>query len=72
MRPRRAALAAPTRAVSSRRGDDRDAQRPLILAGWRRASGGAAERLTAFAAAHGIPVAHTMTGKGAVPLQRLP
>jgi acetolactate synthase I/II/III large subunit len=42
------------------------AKRPLILAGGGVHLSGAAETLTAFARAHAIPVAHTMTGKGAV------
>ncbi len=43
------------------------AERPLILAGGGVHLSGAAETLSAFAEAHGIPVAHTMTGKGAIP-----
>ena len=42
-------------------------QRPLILAGGGVHLSGAAETLTAFARALNIPVAHTMTGKGAIP-----
>jgi acetolactate synthase-1/2/3 large subunit len=42
------------------------ARRPLILAGGGVHISGAAEALAAFAAAHAIPVAHTMTGKGAI------
>ena len=42
------------------------ARRPLILAGGGVHISGAAEALSAFAAAHAIPVAHTMTGKGAI------
>jgi acetolactate synthase-1/2/3 large subunit len=43
------------------------AERPLVLAGGGVVSSGAAEELTAFAARHGIPVATTMGGKGAIP-----
>jgi acetolactate synthase-1/2/3 large subunit len=43
------------------------AQRPLILAGGGVHLSGAAETLTAFARSLNIPVAHTMTGKGAIP-----
>jgi acetolactate synthase-1/2/3 large subunit len=43
------------------------AQRPLILAGGGVHLSGAAETLTAFSRALNIPVAHTMTGKGAIP-----
>jgi acetolactate synthase-1/2/3 large subunit len=43
------------------------AQRPIILAGGGVHLSGAAQTLTAFAKRHKIPVAHTMTGKGAVP-----
>jgi acetolactate synthase I/II/III large subunit len=42
------------------------AKRPLILAGGGVHLSGAADTLAAFAAAHAIPVAHTMTGKGAI------
>ena len=42
------------------------ARRPLILAGGGVHISGAAGALSAFAAAHAIPVAHTMTGKGAI------
>ncbi|MCP5157638.1 MAG: thiamine pyrophosphate-binding protein [Ectothiorhodospiraceae bacterium] len=42
------------------------ARRPLVLAGGGVHLSGAAEALQAFAQAHGIPVAHTMTGKGAI------
>ena len=42
-------------------------RRPLILAGGGVHLSGAAETLTRFAAAHALPVAHTMTGKGAIP-----
>jgi acetolactate synthase-1/2/3 large subunit len=43
------------------------AQRPLVLAGGGVHLSGAAETLTAFAREFNIPVAHTMTGKGAIP-----
>ncbi len=43
-----------------------DAQRPLILAGGGVHLSGAAQALAAFATAHNIPVAHTLTGKGAI------
>ncbi len=43
------------------------AERPLILAGGGVHLSGAAGALTAFAEAHGVPVAHTMSGKGAIP-----
>jgi acetolactate synthase-1/2/3 large subunit len=42
------------------------ARRPLILAGGGVHISGACDALAAFAAAHAIPVAHTMTGKGAI------
>jgi acetolactate synthase-1/2/3 large subunit len=42
------------------------AQRPLILAGGGVHISQAAATLQAFARAHHIPVAHTMTGKGAI------
>lgn len=45
----------------------RRAKRPIILAGGGVHLSGAAQTLTAFARAAQIPVAHTMTGKGAVP-----
>src|SRR5215210_6200805 len=44
-----------------------EARRPLVLAGGGVHISGAAEMLTDFARAYGIPVAHTMTGKGAIP-----
>ena len=44
----------------------RDAKRPLVLAGGGVHLSGASEVLTAFAVAQAIPVAHTMTGKGAI------
>ena len=43
------------------------AERPIILAGGGIHISGAAETLTRFAQANGIPVAHTLTGKGAIP-----
>lgn len=43
------------------------ANRPVILAGGGVHLSGAADTLTRFAADHNVPVAHTMTGKGAVP-----
>ncbi|SEE21979.1 acetolactate synthase-1/2/3 large subunit [Rhizobiales bacterium GAS191] len=42
------------------------AERPLVLAGGGVHLSGAAGALTAFAHAYGIPVAHTMSGKGAI------
>ncbi|HEV7263730.1 MAG TPA: thiamine pyrophosphate-binding protein [Falsiroseomonas sp.] len=42
------------------------AERPLILAGGGVHISEAQEALTAFAEAQGIPVAHTMSGKGAI------
>ena len=42
------------------------AQRPLILAGGGVHLSGAAKTLQSFAEAQSIPVAHTMTGKGAI------
>ncbi len=44
----------------------REAKRPLVLAGGGVHISGAAQTLQAFAEAQSIPVAHTMTGKGAV------
>jgi acetolactate synthase I/II/III large subunit len=43
------------------------ARRPLVLAGGGVHISGAAEALTRFAETLNIPVAHTMTGKGAIP-----
>lgn len=43
-----------------------EAERPLILAGGGVHISDAAGRLQAFVEAHAIPVAHTMTGKGAI------
>ena len=44
----------------------RDAKRPLVLAGGGVHLSRAAAALTTFAEAHSLPVAHTMTGKGAI------
>ena len=44
-----------------------EAARPVILAGGGVHLSGAAEALTAFSHALNIPVAHTLTGKGAIP-----
>ena len=44
----------------------RDAKRPLVLAGGGVHLSGAAKALTALAEAQSLPVAHTMTGKGAI------
>jgi acetolactate synthase I/II/III large subunit len=44
-----------------------NAERPLVLAGGGVHISGAAETLTDLARAYEIPVAHTMTGKGAIP-----
>jgi acetolactate synthase-1/2/3 large subunit len=43
------------------------AQRPILLAGGGVHISGAADALTEFARATNLPVAHTMTGKGAIP-----
>lgn len=43
------------------------AEKPLILAGGGVHISQAAQELLAFAEAHRIPVAHTMSGKGAIP-----
>jgi len=43
------------------------AARPIILAGGGVHLSGAADALTAFARATNVPVAHTLTGKGAIP-----
>jgi acetolactate synthase-1/2/3 large subunit len=43
-----------------------DAKRPIILAGGGVHLSGAAEQLQAFAEAFAIPVAHTLSGKGAI------
>lgn len=44
-----------------------ESRRPVVLAGGGVHLAGAAETLTAFARAFNIPVAHTLTGKGAIP-----
>ena len=44
----------------------REAKRPLVLAGGGVHLSGAAPALTSFAEAQSLPVAHTMTGKGAI------
>ena len=44
----------------------REAQRPLLLAGGGVHLSGAAEELQSFAEGQAIPVAHTMSGKGAI------
>ena len=44
----------------------REAKRPLVLAGGGVHLSGATDTLTAFAEAQSLPVAHTMTGKGAI------
>ncbi|HEY0419239.1 MAG TPA: thiamine pyrophosphate-binding protein, partial [Acetobacteraceae bacterium] len=44
-----------------------EAEAPILLAGGGVHLSGAAETLTAFARALNLPVAHTMTGKGAIP-----
>jgi acetolactate synthase-1/2/3 large subunit len=44
-----------------------EARRPMVLAGGGVHISGAADMLTAFARALNLPVAHTMTGKGAIP-----
>ena len=44
----------------------RDAKQPLVLAGGGIHLSRAAQALTAFAEAQSLPVAHTMTGKGAI------
>jgi len=43
------------------------AERPVILAGGGVHLSGAQDALTAFAEANGIPVAHSLSGKGAIP-----
>ncbi|MEE8394667.1 MAG: thiamine pyrophosphate-binding protein [bacterium] len=58
-RPAAAAVAEAARLLAG-------AQRPLILAGGGVHISGAAQTLQAFAEAQAIPVAHTMTGKGAI------
>ncbi len=44
----------------------RDARRPLLLAGGGVHLSGAADELQRFAEGQGMPVAHTMSGKGAI------
>lgn len=44
----------------------RGAERPLILAGGGVHLSGAYEELAALARAHGVPVTHTLSGKGAI------
>ena len=58
--PSGAALAAAAAAL-------RDAKRPLLIAGGGALYGLAWEALRAFADAHGVPVAETQAGKGALP-----
>ncbi|XWN30917.1 MAG: thiamine pyrophosphate-binding protein [Devosia sp.] len=43
-----------------------NAERPIVLVGGGIHLSGAAQTLTDFAEANGLPVAHTMTGKGAI------
>ncbi len=59
-RPDGAAVAEAARLIA-------DARRPIVLAGGGVHLAGAADALTAFAGAFNIPVAHTLTGKGAIP-----
>lgn len=54
-------------AVAKAAGLLKAAKRPLVLAGGGVHLSDATAALTAFARAHDIPVAHTMTGKGAIP-----
>jgi 3D-(3,5/4)-trihydroxycyclohexane-1,2-dione acylhydrolase (decyclizing) len=58
-RPDRAAVAAAAEAL-------RQAKRPLIISGGGVRYSGAEEALAAFATAHGIPIAETIAGKGAL------
>jgi acetolactate synthase-1/2/3 large subunit len=58
-RPAADAVAAAARMIAG-------AQRPILLAGGGVHISGAAQVLTAFAHALNLPVAHTMTGKGAI------
>jgi acetolactate synthase-1/2/3 large subunit len=59
-RPDRAAVAAAAALLNA-------AERPIVLAGGGVHLSGAADALTVFAAEFDIPVAHTLTGKGAIP-----
>ncbi|MET8866699.1 3D-(3,5/4)-trihydroxycyclohexane-1,2-dione acylhydrolase (decyclizing) [Nonomuraea sp. NPDC004580] len=59
-RPERAALARAAELL-------RSAERPLIVAGGGTIYGEATDALRAFAEAHGVPVAETQAGKGALP-----
>ncbi|MEO3804488.1 3D-(3,5/4)-trihydroxycyclohexane-1,2-dione acylhydrolase (decyclizing) [Nonomuraea sp. B1E8] len=59
-RPERAALARAAELITS-------AERPLIVAGGGAIYSEATDELRAFAEAHGIPVAETQAGKGALP-----
>lgn len=59
-RPDAAALAEAARLIA-------EARRPIVLAGGGVHLSDAANALTAFANAYNVPVAHTMTGKGAIP-----
>ncbi|RAU21312.1 acetolactate synthase [Paramagnetospirillum kuznetsovii] len=59
-RPDGAAIAKATQMIA-------EARRPVILAGGGVHLSGAAEALTAFSRSLNIPVAHTLTGKGAIP-----
>lgn len=59
-RPDKDALARAARIIA-------EAKRPLILAGGGVHLSGAAQALTDFARAYNMPVAHTLTGKGAIP-----
>ncbi|NBE96341.1 3D-(3,5/4)-trihydroxycyclohexane-1,2-dione acylhydrolase (decyclizing) [Nonomuraea sp. KC401] len=59
-RPERAALARAAELITS-------AERPLIVAGGGAIYSEATDEIRAFAEAHGIPVAETQAGKGALP-----
>ena len=63
---RRAARRRPTRSPRPRR-SCATAKRPLIVAGGGVLYGFATDALRAFAEAHGVPVAETQAGKGALP-----
>src|SRR5690606_28764402 len=58
---------APADAIAEVAGLIERSSRPLVLAGGGVHLSGAAEQLTVFAQTFGIPVAHTLTGKGAIP-----